>query len=719
MKQPVLFLFIFVQFISCNSWQEKSSDNDVAWEQLHPGVWKNIIGTPSSLSLLRASGRIPRTATLDTMEASGFPLDADEIITYESGHKTYIRLPLDREEQIYGLGLQFKSIHRRGQILRLHVDHYGREDNGRTHAPVPFFVSSKGYGVLIDAARYIDMYIGTGVRKDSKNPPPLQDRNTDPGWSARPYSDNIEIMVPEEGVRIYVFEGPDMLKAIQRFNLFCGGGIIPPKWGLGFWQRTPTLFNQQDVSDEIRSFNERGFPLDVIGLEPGWHSRAYPCTFEWDPDRFPNPAGFTDTLLNEGIHLNLWMNPYLSPEGSLYNKMEPWSGTHTVWNGIVPDYTLEEPRNIMQRHLQKHQIDIGISGFKIDELDGYDVWLWPDAAQFPSGYDGEQLRQVYGLLTMDLIRDLYREKNQRTYGLVRAANAGATSMPFVIYNDYYSHPDFITALINSSFSGILWTPEVRSSGSAEEWLRRFQTVCFSPLAMINAWADGTKPWSFPEVEKEVRYFALLRMQLLPYLYSTFADYYFKGIPPFRAMVLETGFADTTDYEHTDSGSNPYKEAVLKEIKDQYMVGNDLLIAPLFEFQKERSVVLPQGNWFDFYTGEYAGNGELIFVQPGLDKIPVFVKDGGIIPMIEPRTRMPGPGEIADLNIRYYGNAPGSFWLYDDDGSSYDYESGIYSFTRLTVDQSKGMPEPSIEKAKEGPYHYQNESWIFMTPQNTR
>ena len=94
-------------------------------------------------------------------------------------------------------------------------------------------------------------------------------------------------------------------------------------------------------------------------------------------------------------------------------------------------------------------------------------------------------------------RELYRKKNLRTYGLVRASNAGATSFPYVIYNDYYSHPDFITALINSSFIGVLWTPEVRGSATAEEWLRRMQTVCFSPLAMLNAWSDGTKPWSFP------------------------------------------------------------------------------------------------------------------------------------------------------------------------------------------------------------------------------
>lgn len=108
----------------------------------------------------------------------------------------------------------------------------------------------------------------------------------------------------------------------------------------------------------------------------------------------------------------------------------------------------------------------------------------------------------------------------------------------VIYNDYYSHEDFITALINSGYSGVLWTPEVRSSKTSEEWLRRMQTVIFSPMAMINAWSSGTKPWSFPEVEKEVREIAMLRMQLMPYFYSEFAKYHFEGTPLFRGMNLE-------------------------------------------------------------------------------------------------------------------------------------------------------------------------------------
>ena len=305
---------------------------------------------------------------------------------------------------------------------------------------------------------------------------------------------------------------------VERFNLYCGGGVLPPKWGLGFWQRTPTLYDTNDIQNEVNGFVENNFPLDVVGLEPGWHSKAYPCTFEWDKSRYPDPEEFSKDMEKQGVKLNLWMNPYIWPEGKLYNDIKKYAGTHTVWNGIVPDYTLAEAREIMQEHMIKHQLDLGVSGYKMDEVDGYDRWLWPDVATYPSGLDAEQMRQTYGTQMMTLTDEIYRQKNERTYGLIRAANAGAVSYPYVLYNDYYNHRDFITALVNSGNSGVLWTPEVRASRSAEEWMRRMQTTCFSPMAMLNAWADGTKPWTFKEVYKQCQEVAFLRMQMLPYLY---------------------------------------------------------------------------------------------------------------------------------------------------------------------------------------------------------
>lgn len=696
--QKSLCIFLLFTFFNRVSAQE------LIWKEVNPGIWKAVVGTPESYNLLKVSGVQPYAEGLEKLGETNFPLAKDDITYKRVDGKTYLRFPLTKEEQLYGFGLNFKTVNQRGRILNLHVDHYDGKDNGRTHAPTPFYVSSKGYGVFINSARYLQIYAGSSVLRDSENPPQIQDRNTDPNWNPHPYSDGVDILVPAEGVEIYLLGGPTPMNAVQRFNLLNGGGCLPPRWGLGFTQRMQRMTDEQGVADEAKAFEERGYPLDVIGLEPGWQSSSYPNTFEWDKNRFPDPKKLVQEMLKKHIRLNLWINPYISPDATFYKDILPFTASYTVWNGAIPDVYTKEGRKIFLKALDKNKVDIGISGFKIDEVDGFDSYLWPDVCTFPSGISAEKMRQTYGLLIQRYTTELYRKKNERTYGLVRASNAGGVSFPYVIYNDYYNHQDFITALINSGFSGVLWTPEVRASETGEEWLRRFQTTVFSPMAMINAWASGTKPWTFPEVAKQVKEFSLLRMQMMPYWYSEFAKYHFEGIPPFRAMNLEPGFGVTEILENkinTNLEENPYAKATIKEVKDQYMAGEYLLVAPLFTGEKTRKVILPKGNWYDFYTGEYAGNGEIITVKPGLDKIPVYVKDGALIPMMPPLLHAPKKGEKTDLKIRYYGVKPGRYLLYDDDGETFDYEKGAYTFREIKVNKVKGKLKTSISKPIDG------------------
>ena len=148
-----------------------------------------------------------------------------------------------------------------------------------------------------------------------------------------------------------------------------------------------------------------------------------------------------------------------------------------------------------------------------------------------------------------------------------------------------------------------------------------------------------------------------------------------------------------------------------------MVGNAILVAPLFAGQKERAVVLPKGKWYDFYTGEFAGYGEIITVS-GLDKIPVFVKDGAIIPMaLNPNPHF-DPATKVDLEVRHYGTKTGNFRLYDDDGITFDYENGAYTWREIIVSKRKdGKLTGTISKAeKDKPNSFGNVSWRFMSSQ---
>ncbi len=147
-----------------------------------------------------------------------------------------------------------------------------------------------------------------------------------------------------------------------------------------------------------------------------------------------------------------------------------------------------------------------------------------------------------------------------------------------------------------------------------------------------------------------------------------------------------------------------------------MAGDYLLVAPLFAGQQTRKIVLPKGRWYDFYTGAFAGDGQVITVTPGLDKIPVYVKDGGIIPMMKPMLHAPLPGEKVDLTVRYYGEKPGKYMLYDDDGETYNYEKGDYSWREIKVEKDKaGKLKGSISAPVKGkPNTVGNVSFEYMT-----
>ncbi len=547
---------------------------------------------------------------------------------------------------------------------------------------------------------------------------------TNAQWDAHPRSDSIEVLANAPGMDVYVFAGPSPLDAVRRYNLYSGGGALPPKWGLGFMNRVRTNYTADQVLADIAEFKQHGIPLDMIGLEPGWMDHAYPCSFEWDKTRFPDPKGFLDQLAASGIRANLWFNPYVGPPSTpLYQKLLPYAGTHLVWNGLVSDFTMPEAQKIFADHLKRAVIDLNpaaIGGFKIDEVDGFDRYLWPDASLFPSGRDGEQLRQTYGLLLQKIVFDLFHEANRRTLGQVRGTNAGASPYPFVIYNDNYEFGEYITALVNSGFAGVLWSPEVRGSKNGEDMLRRTQAVCFSPLALYNGWASDEKLWSHPEVKDYVREAIVLRGRLLPYLYNTFAQYRYEGTPPIRPMQLAaviTADAPEAKVGKLDATANPYEvPPAAREIKDQYMFGDSLLVAPIAPGVTTRSVLLPAGKWYDLYTGKFAGANESIEVTPSLDHIPVFVKDGALIPMIEPRFRTPAAGETVALEVRHYGETPGQLNLYDDDGETFNFEKGDHSWTGLAVAKDSagkwvGTVTPDANGKK---WSYGDVKWTFMT-----
>ncbi len=641
-----------------------SPPKTLQWDRVAPGVWRATIGRKDKLNLISAAAARPAKDALKKQgDVETPPIDLSLASGENVAGHAVARIPLLPDEKLYGLGLQMHGSDRRGGVYHLRMDHYsGGKD--RLHAPTPLYISSKGYAVFFNTARPISIYAGVGNRLGSPGNPKSRDRNTDPAWEAQPASDAVEASVQAPGMEVFLFAGPTPMDALRRYNLFCGGGALPPRWALGFWHRVPLEASAEEVTRETEEFDRRSFPLDVVGLEPGWQSRSYPGSFVWSEKRFPDPAGFLKKLGDDNLRVNLWENPYVAESSPLYTPLKPFFASHTVWLGAVPDLTIPKAAEIVRQHHKSVGIDLGVSGYKIDEVDGVDVWLWPDHAAFPSGIPGDQMRQIYGVLWQRELETLFEDSGKRTFGLVRGSNGGASRFPFAIYSDTYDHREYVTGITSAGLAGVMWCAEARSASNGEEWVRRMQTAVLSHIAQLNAWADGTKPWSFPGYEEPVKKAMQFRIEILPYLYTAFAQYHYQGTPVIRAMSLVDGGDET----------------------DQYLLGDDILVAPMFAGTKSRKVRLPHGEWFDYETGKRVGDGETIEVTPALDKIPLFVRNGALIPTIAPQLRAGTLRKGTPIILRSYGNQTPHGALYDDDGETFAYRKGRYSWFDLSIDK---------------------------------
>jgi len=348
-------------------------------------------------------------------------------------------------------------------------------------------------------------------------------------------------------------------------------------------------------------------------------------------------------------------------------------------------------------------------------------------------------------LLQQAVHEAFKQSDRRTMGQIRGTNAGASPYPFVIYNDNYDFSEYITAMSNSGFAGVLWSPEVRGNGGlegrlrearragradeekaalaqiVEDMVRRTQAVCFSPLALFNGWATSTKLWTYPEATPHVRDAIVLRQKLLPYFYHSFAQYHYEGTPVIRPMQLAASLEVQAPAQQTgalDATTNPYEvPAAVREVKDQYLLGDSILVAPIAPGATSRDVVLPAGKWYEFKTGAFVGENQKITISPSLGDIPLFVKDGALIPMIVgDRQHAPVAGERVALEVRHYGELPGSLVLYDDDGETFAFERGEFSRTGLSVARDgAGRWAGSVAPDAHGrSWSYSEVVWTFMT-----
>ena len=662
-------------------------------EQVAPGIWRLHIGGESErftpVAVMEPQPRREALEALPCGDASALPT---EVIAWKSMPRGLVlSYPLAKGEMVYGFGLQFKSVNQRGKKKQLRVNSDPVADTGDSHAPVPFFVTTQGYGVFVDTARYASFYCGSAALVNDDDlvhvPSACDGQVKDTReilvglyQSSENQSDGVLVVdIPiAKGVDIYIFEGPDMRTAVQRYVLFSGGGVLPTFQALGVWYRPNHKGTREEILDIMRGMRDDNMPCDILGLEPSWLSHAYSCTYQWDKNQFPDPDAFIREAKALGFTLSLWEHIFIHPDAPFYEKLKPMSGDFQVFGGLVPDLSLDEAADTYACYHETEFIEKGIRGFKLDECDSSDFtghWSYPNCAQFPSGMDGEEMHMLMGLLYQRAVHCAFQKANVRHLSQVRSSGGLGAGLPFVLYSDWYDHMDYIRGVVNMGFSGILWCPEIREAKTEEDLLRRIQLLTFAPITQVNVFAMPHPIWKQydfqlnhqgifrdenEDVTRKCRDVFNLRMALIPYVYAAYVRYWLEGFPPFRALVM-------------DHPQDPNTHA----IDDQFMMGEDLLVAPLLAGQAERKVYLPKGNWYDFYTNQRYEGEQWIMHRSSLETFPVFVREGALLPMAEPMVFVP-EDVVFQVTMVKYGKVDGDTRLYSDDGITYNYENGEYA-----------------------------------------
>jgi alpha-D-xyloside xylohydrolase len=659
-------------------------------QEVLPGVWRLRFGSPERFTpdaVREAPARAEAFTNLPP--AAPLPFDMKNIRCRVAPSRTTVYVPCEEPgEQIYGFGLDPGAYEQKGLCKNLTVCATVEGKTGASHAPVPFYLSTKGYGIYVDTARVPIVNVARLSPNDAAIPGDVSAGSPATSeaalYAARAAHGRSEVVFDlpgdSQGVDVYVFAGPAPRDSVARYNLFSGGGAVPPLWGLGLKFRTYTRGDQALVLKSARALRAMNIPCDMIGLEPGWQSASYSCSFTWSKERFPDPAGLIRELRDSGFKINLWEHAYVHPTSPLFAPLKSRAGDYLVWSGLAVDFADPAASKTFSDFHGSELIDKGILGFKGDECDKQPVsdptpFNFPYCTVFPSGIDGDQMTQLYGYYYQRSLFAPFKARNLRTWGDVRATTALAAPLPFNLYSDAYAFDQYLRQLVNASFAGLLWSPEVRQAATLDELLNRLALSAYAPQMCLDMWFMPHPVWEqFDRAKNEahdllseaeqhamagrLRAVVDQRYELIPYLYSAFQRYHNEGLPPVRSLLL--------DFPN---------DKKLRNVDDAFMFGDNLLAAPLLGGAGSRKVVLPAGvRWYELSARKWHEGGTTVTVSNAPGQMPLFARENSLVPMAQPVQQVES-NTVFQVTVKAFGDHPAPFTLYEDDGVSYDFQSG--------------------------------------------
>jgi alpha-D-xyloside xylohydrolase len=570
-------------------------------------------------------------------------------------------------EGFYGLGQHQAGVwNYRGESVDVSQDN--------TNIAVPFLVSSNGYGIFWNSAsrsrfnnRFANyLYISSEVA---------------------------------DVIDYYFFYGPDLDKVIAGYRELTGQSPMFGKWAYGFWQCKNRYKSQAEILGVARKYRELQIPADNIVQDWFWWNRKGEFVFN---KNYPDPKGMVAELHRANFHLMISIWPFFEPGSANYDYMDKKGWFIDKFKFAKPPYHTDamavyDATSSEARKFYWDQVNQGLFGI------GLDAW-WMDTTepetegqeeniqlshQLAAG-SGDRYVNLYPLLTTGAVYDGQRKASdqKRVYILSRSAFAGSqrnavTAWSGDINSDWFSFRRQIPAGLNFALSGIpYWTTDIggfvfgdpESAAYRELFVRWFQYGTFNPILRVHGTrkTDQNELWSYgSDAQKTLVSFDRLRYRLLPYIYSLAWKTTSDGYTPMRPLVM--------DFRTDARAQNTW---------DEFMYGPAFLVNPVTEpAATSRRVYLPQAKWYDFWSGVSEEGGREIAAAAPLDRLPLFIRAGSILPM-GPDVEWSDEKPADPIELRVYRGADGEFVLYEDENDNYNYEKGAYAKIPFRWDDAK-------------------------------
>ena len=525
-------------------------------------------------------------------------------------------LALSPGEKIFGCGESYTSLNKRGQKVVLFTDDANGVQNESMYKPVPFFMSSRGYGVF--------MHTSTPVSCDF----------------GKYFNGVTSLMIGDDALDLFIFIG-EPKDILDEYTNLTGKAAMPPLWSFGFWMSRITYFSEADgraVADKLRV---NKIPCDVIHFDTGWFEHDWRCDYKFSSSRFKDPQKMISDLKKQGFHISLWQLPYFVPKNSLFPEIIKKGLAVKDAKGNLPgedavlDFSNPETVNWYREKIAG-LLRMGVGAIKVDFGEAA-----PLNGLYHSGRTGFYEHNLYPLRYNKAVAEITKEITGDNIIWARSAWAGSQRYPVHWGGDPANTNTSMSATLRGGLSlGLsgfsFWSHDIGGfvHSTPENLYRRW-----TPFGMLSSHTRShgippTEPWEYGEdFMNAFRKADELRYRLMPYIYAQAKNCTETGLPMVRTLFVE--------YPE-DPGS--------WSVDDEYLFGSDILVAPMFENTTERDVYLPPGSWIDYQTGIVYNEG-WHRIRQGEIPIVMLVKDGSVIPLIRlAQSTMQMDWNLIDLKV---------------------------------------------------------------------